>query len=95
MQGGLFGVIPDFQESVSQYLPFLQNALSYPSQNIMEDFWSLWYNTRAQGTLLDLHGHLSGPLNGPCEADFRGPLLKKGPPLSFHGPNWSFFSWTF
>ena len=40
---------------------------------------------------MDLHGHPNGPLNGPCEADFRGPLVKKGPPGSFHGPNWYFF----
>ena len=52
---------------------------------------ALWYFTNAQGTLLDLHGHPNGPLNGPCKADFRGPLVKKGPPGSFHGPNWSFF----
>ena len=53
--------------------------------------WSLWYITRDQGTLLDLHGHPNGPVHGPCEADLRGPFVKKGAPGSFHGPNWSFF----
>ena len=33
-----------------------------------------------QGTLLDLHGPTNGPLNGTCEADFRGPLPKKNCP---------------
>ena len=48
----------------------------------MKDFfWSLWYITRAQGTLMVLHGHPSGPLNGPC--DFRGPLVKR----ALHGPS--------
>ena len=37
-------------------------------------FWSLWISTKAQWTLLDLHGPLNGPQNGPCEANFRGPL---------------------
>ena len=35
--------------------------------------WSLWNSTKAQGTLMDLHG----PPNGPYEANFRGPLVKK------------------
>ena len=36
-------------------------------------FWSLLISTKAQWTLLDLHGPLNGPQNGPCEANFRGP----------------------
>ena len=38
-----------------------------------------------------LHGHPNGPLDGPCETDLRGPLVKKGPPWSFFDPNWHFF----
>ena len=45
----------------------------------------------AQETLLDLYGHPKGPLNGPCEADFRRPLVKKGPPGSHQSPKWYFF----
>ena len=43
-------------------------------------FWSLWNCTRAQRTLLDHHGPPNGPQNGSCEANFGGPLVKKGPP---------------
>ena len=46
---------------------------------------------KAQRTLLDLHGPPNGPLNGPSEANFWGPLVKKGPAGSLHGPNWSIF----
>ena len=52
---------------------------------------SLWHSIRAQGTLLDLQGPPNGPQNGPCEANFRGPLVKQGPPGSLDGPNWSIF----
>ena len=48
-------------------------------------FWSLWNSTKAQGTLMDLHG----PPNGPYEANFRGPLVKKGPAESLHSPKCS------
>ena len=27
-----------------------------------------------------------GPQNGPWKANFRGPLVEKGPPESLHGP---------
>ena len=50
-------------------------------------FWSLWISTKAQWTLLDLHGPLNEPQNGSCEANFRGPLVEKGPLGSLHGPN--------
>ena len=60
--------------------------------NILEHFfWSLWNSTRAQRTLLDHHGPPNGPQNGSCEANFGGPLLKKGPPGPLHGPNWTIF----
>ena len=36
-----------------------------------------------QGTLLDIHG----PPNGPFDADFKGPLLKRRLPGSLHGPS--------
>ena len=52
---------------------------------------SLSNSTKAQGTLLDLHGPTNGLLNGPSEANFWGPLVKKGPAGSLHGPNWSIF----
>ena len=45
----------------------------------------------APATLLDLHGPSNGPKNGPCEANFRGPFVKQGPPGSLDGPNWSIF----
>ena len=51
----------------------------------------MWYFPKAQGTLLDLQGDPNGPLDGPCEADFWGPFVKKDPPGSPHGPNWSIF----
>ena len=30
---------------------------------------------------------LAGPKNRPSEANFRGPLIEKGPPGSLHGTN--------
>ena len=54
----------------------------------MEDFFVIAVQYQGSG---GPPGHPPGPLNGPCEADFSGPLLKKGAPGSFHGPNWSFF----
>ena len=51
--------------------------------------WSLSNSTNAQGTLLDLHWPQNGPPNGPWEANFWGPLVKKGPAGSHHGPKWS------
>ena len=35
----------------------------------------------------DLHGPPNGPQTGPCEANFREPLVEKGPPGSLHDPN--------
>ena len=32
-----------------------------------------------------------GTYNGSGEANSRGPSIEKGPPGSFHGPNWSIF----
>ena len=46
---------------------------------------------QGSGALLDLHGPQNGPQNGSGEANSRGPFIKKGPPGSFDGPNWSFF----
>ena len=48
-------------------------------------------STKAQGNLLDLYGPSNGPQNGLCDAEFRGPLVKKGPAGSLHGPKWSIF----
>ena len=57
----------DFRDSASHklWLSFLINTFSKSLEH---------------HTLLDLYGHPNGPLNGPCETDFRGPLLKKSPP---------------
>ena len=46
---------------------------------------------KGSGALLDLHGPQNGPQNGSGEANSRGPSIKKGPPGSFDGPNWSIF----
>ena len=34
---------------------FYKNTLSYPSKQYRIHFWSLWYFTKVQGTLLDLN----------------------------------------
>ena len=70
---------------------FLYFAFSSPSNHVGTLIRSLSNCTKAQGTLLDLHGPPNGPLNGPSEANFWGPLVKKGPAGSLHGPNWSIF----
>ena len=46
---------------------------------------------RLRGTLMNLHGPPNGPQNGPCEANFRAPLVKKGPAGSDHGQKLSIF----
>ena len=70
---------------------FLYFAFSSPSNHVGTLIRSLSNCTKAQGTLLDLHGPPNGPLNEPSEANFWGPLVKKGPAGSLHGPNWSIF----
>ena len=62
-----------------------------PFNHVGTLFWSLWNSTKGQGALLDHHGPQNGPHNGSCEANSRGPSIEKGPPGSFHGPNWSIF----
>ena len=79
---GPYRVLQKDTEILIFFLSFLQNTFSYPSKHYGTRFWSLWYFTKAQATLLDLHWHPTGPLNGPCKVDFRGPLVKKGPPWS-------------
>ena len=76
----------NFQAYFRSCIPFLYCTLCSPSNRFGTLFWSLWNSIRAQGTLLDLHGPQNGPQNGPCEANFRGPLIEKGPPGSLHGP---------
>ena len=44
----------------------------------MQHYQSMWYSTKAQGTLLYDHGHQLGAINGHYYADFWGPLMKKG-----------------
>ena len=73
-------------EKISEFLSLL---FSGPSNNVGRLIWSLSNSTKAQGTLLDLHWPQNGPPNGPWEANFWGPLVKKGPAGSHHGPNWS------
>ena len=80
-----------FESTFKLLLPFLYYTLSSPSSHVGTLVWSLWNSTKAQGTLLDLHGPLYGPQNGPSKANFRGPFLKKGPAGSLHGPKWAMF----
>ena len=68
---------------------FLYFVFSSPSNHVGTLIWSLSNCTKAQGTLLDLHGPPNGPQNGPSEAYFWGPLIKKDPAGFHHGPNWS------
>ena len=70
---------------------FLFSIFSGPSNHVGRLIWSLSNSTKAQGTLLDLHGPPNGPQNGPSEANFRGPFVKKGPAGSLHGSKWSMF----
>ena len=67
-----------------------------PFNHVGTLLWSLWNSTKGQGALLDHHGPQNGPHNGSCEANSRGPSIEKGPPGSFHGPNWSieFTAWS-
>ena len=62
-----------------------------PFDHVGTLLWSLCNSTKALGALLDLYGPLNGPQNGSCEANSRGPSIKKGLPGSFDGPNWSIF----
>ena len=63
----------------------------WPFNHVRTLIWSLSNSTKAQGTLLDLHGPPNIPQNGPCEDNFRAPLVKKGPAGSDHGPKLSIF----
>ena len=72
-------------------IPFLHFLFFSPSNHVETLNWELCNSTKVQGTLLDLHGPPNGPLNEPSEANFWGPLVKKGPAGSLHGPNWSIF----
>ena len=73
------------------YFYIIHYIFSSPSNHVGTLFWSLWNSTKAQGILLDLHGPLYGPQNGPSKANFRGPFLKKGPAGSLQGPNDKYF----
>ena len=66
----------DFQDLFRLFLYFLQNTYSKPSKHYGRHFWSLKYFTKAQGTLLDLHGHPNRPLNA-LEGWFSGNLGEK------------------
>ena len=72
-----------------KFRSFLYFIFSSPSYHVGPLVASLSISTKAQGTLLDLHGPQNGSLNEPSEANFWGPLVKKGPAGSHHGPNWS------
>ena len=80
-----------FSRKIQAKIPFVHSTLSSPPKTFWNTFWSLWNCTRAQRTLLDHHGPPNGPQNGSCEANFGGPLVKKGPPGPLHGPKWSIF----
>ena len=58
---------------------FSREKISKPSEPHETCLCSLLYFTKAQGALLDLHGHPNGPINGPCEANFKGLFGEKGP----------------
>ena len=66
---------------------FLFLILSSPSHHVGSLIWSLSNFTKAQGILLNLHGPPNGPQNGPCEANFWGPFIKKAPAGALHGQN--------
>ena len=68
-----------------KFQAFLYFTFSRPSNHVWALIWSLSNSTKAQGTLLDLHG----PKNGAWEANFWRPLVKKSRAGSHHGPNWS------
>ena len=70
---------------------FFNSIFFSPSNHVGTLTWSFPNSTKAQGTLLDLHGPPNVPQNGPCEANFRAPLVKKGPAGSDHGPKLSIF----
>ena len=49
---------------------------------ILSGWFYIFYKIHSLNTLNIMehnfgHGHPNGTLNGPCEADFRGPLVKK------------------
>ena len=65
-------------EKIPGFVHLLYIVHSAAPLNILENFfWSLLNSIRSQGTLLDPHEPPNGPRNGPCEAYFRGPLVKK------------------
>ena len=75
-------------EKISEFL-FL--IFSNPSNHVGTLISSLSNSTKAQGTLLDFHRPPNGPQNGPCEANFWGTSVKKGPSGSHLDRNWSIF----
>ena len=62
-----------------------------PFDHVGTLLWSFRNSTMVQRALLDLHGPQNVAENGSFEANSRGPTIKKGPPGSFDGPNWSIF----
>ena len=72
-----------FSRFCKTFLTFFKNTFFKSSEHHEPCLWSLFYFTKTQGTLMDVHGHPNGPLNGPWKANF-------SPPQSYHGPNWSF-----
>ena len=55
--------------------------------NIIENFFGHCGTLPGpRGTYCTVMYH-HGPPNGPCKANFRGPLVIKGPPGPLHGPN--------
>ena len=70
----------NFRASFRLCFLYLDFTCCSPSSHVEKLFWSLWNSTKAQGILMDLHG----PQDGPYEANYRGPLVKKGPAGSLH-----------
>ena len=78
-------------EKIPGFVHLLYIVHSAALLNILENFFghcgTLPGPRGPSWTAMDPHGPPNGPQNGPCEANFRGPLVEKGPPGSLHGPN--------
>ena len=86
LQGPLKGPC-DLRDSARLFSLFLKNTFSKPSEHHGIRLWSVLHFTKAQGTLMDLHGPPNGPSNWPCELILGDPCRWK----ALQGPNWSIF----
>ena len=80
-----------FSEKIPGFPHLLYIVHSATPLNILENFFghcgTLPGPRGPSRAVMDHHGPPNGLQNGPCEANFRGPLVKKGPPGPLHGPN--------